>query len=187
LTVTIASGTSYPTGTLYYATTINNSTSASAFPSLTAYAGATLSATITSAANSQTLVGMISTDAGTTWYAWSGSAWVSHTLSSANLTTYGNAMSTLQTQLTSLPISSLPGAGTSLDFAYGLESSSSTVTPTLSSVALAITPAAGYQKATVGSFGSTADFGLTRLTSTTTALTNQGVAPLTIYWTFGSK
>jgi hypothetical protein len=172
-----SSSITYPTSTMYYVTTNSSSNI-----DLVRYPGGSISTvTITnSVPGSCTLVGFISTDGGTTWYYWTGSAWTSIALSAANLAAHGNTMATLQTQLVGL-VSALPGAQTSLAFAWGLESTSSIVTPTVSGVSVKFQPASRYESATVGGYGSTADIGFARVSSTSSLLLNQTGSSLQLY------
>ena len=172
----------YPTSTMYYVYMNSNIAL-----DLTRYVGGSIaSVTITNSVPSGgTLVGFVSTDGGTTWYYWTGSAWTSITLSAANLAAHGNTMATLQTQL-AIAIASLPGAQTSLAFAWGLETTNSANTPTVSGVTVVFQPAARYETARLGGYGSSADVAVGRLSSTQTMLKNQTAAPLQLQVTVGT-
>ena len=131
------------------------------------------------------MVGFVSTDGGTTWYYWTGSTWTSIALSSANLAAHGNTMATLQTQL-AIAIASLPGTQQSLCFAWGLETTVAANTPNVSGVSVVFQPAARYEEATVGAYGSSADIALGRTSATSTILKNQTAGSLQIYATLGT-
>jgi hypothetical protein len=164
----------YPTGTMYYATT-----SAGSNVGLAGYAGGTItSVTFTSATPSgTTLVGLVSFDNQTTWKYWNGSAWTTTTLSA--IAAQGTSLATISSALAGATINSLP-AQTGLDFAWGLETTTAANTPSVSLVTVVISIPSGYQAALTGGLGSTQDIGMVRLTATTTALFNNTNAALTI-------
>ena len=166
---------SYPTSTMYYATTAAGSSF-----SLAAFTASTItSVAFTSATPSgTTLVGLVSFDGRTTWKYWNGSAWTTTTL--ANIAANGNPLSTIQTQLAGTAVSSLP-AQVALDFAWGLETTTAANTPTVSLVTITIAIPASYQSASTGKVGSSnQDIGVFRISGTQTALYNNTATPLTI-------
>ena len=165
----------YPTGTMYYATTSTGSSF-----SLAAFSSASItSVTFTSTTPSgTTLVGLVSFDGRTTWKYWNGSAWTTTTLSA--IATNGTSLSTITTALAGVTVASLP-AQTALDFAWGLETSTAANTPTVSLVTIVMNFPSQYQAASIGGVGSAnQDVGLLHLSSTTTAIFNNTNAALTI-------
>jgi len=165
----------YPTGTMYYATTSTGSSF-----SLAAFSSASItSVTFTSTTPSgTTLVGLVSFDGRTTWKYWNGSAWTTTTLSA--IATNGTSLSTITTALAGVTVASLP-AQTALDFAWGLETTSASATPAVFLVTIVIALPAAYQSASVGKLGvATQDIGMLRASSTTTVLVNNTPAALQI-------
>jgi len=168
-------GYTYPTGTMYYATTSTGSSF-----SLAAFSSASItSVTFTSTTPSgTTLVGLVSFDGRTTWKYWNGSAWTTTTLSA--IATNGTSLSTITTALAGVTVASLP-AQTALDFAWGLETTSASATPAVFLVTIVIALPAAYQSASVGKLGvATQDIGMLRASSTTTVLVNNTPAALQI-------
>jgi hypothetical protein len=165
----------YPTGTMYYATTSTGSSF-----SLAAFSPASItSVTFTSTTPSgTTLVGLVSFDGRTTWKYRNGSAWTTTTLSA--IATNGTSLSTITTALAGVTVASLP-AQTALDFAWGLETTSASATPAVFLVTIVIALPAAYQSASVGKLGvATQDIGMLRASSTTTVLVNNTPAALQI-------
>ena len=75
---------------------------------------------------------------------------------------------------------------TSLAFAWGLETTINTNTPTVTGITVVFQPGPRYEKASLGGYGSSADVAVGRLSSTQTMLKNQTAAPLQLQVTVGT-
>lgn len=126
-----------------------------------------------------TLKGLVSFDGRSTWQKWNGSSWAFE-INNSSLNTYdfkvnGNSMAEICTGLTNL---STIGIST-IDVVAGLGTTNVMTTPTLTSFVLTYTGA--FDNASLGKPGSSADYGIRRLTPTTTKFTKQSTGPSTVY------
>ncbi len=155
--------TVYPTSTWYY---VHTNTNAFASASLAAVIN---SVTITATTPASTsLTGLVSFDGRTTWKKWNGSAWATHTGGLSNIST-GNTIAEVQTGLAG----HVPGVGETIDFAFGLYTTVASSSPSIDGISINYDQPTSYDMATVGAYGASTDFGVRRLTSTTTRIKNQ--------------
>lgn len=162
-----ASSSSYPTSQPYYVTTNTNQ-----IPLYTGTVGSvktinSIAFTTTTPTNTGIKM-LVSFDGRTTWKKWNGSSWATHTGGLSNLST-GNTLAEVVTGLTAY---SVQVADTFLDLAWDLSTSDASVTPSIDAVSINYDEDTYYDMASVGSYASGAEFGVRRLTATTTKVKN---------------
>jgi hypothetical protein len=111
---------------------------------------------------------LVSFDGRTTWRKWNGSTWATHSGGLGDIGN-GNTVAEVATGLTNYT----PASGEDfLDLAWGMHTTDALATPTLDAVSVSYDEAARYAPASVGAYGSSAEFGVRRLTATTTKIKN---------------
>lgn len=166
----ISYGFSYPSGQSYYVTTATGSQID------TSDISKIVTCAITFSQPANTLVhGLVSFDGRANWQKWNGSAWVFE-VNAAGLGAYdfivnGNTMAQIQTGLTNLTLN----GSLTLDFVFGLSTTDVLVTPSVDQVT--ITDNDLLDMCSLGKPGSSSDYGVRRLSSTTTRFTKQTAGP----------
>lgn len=167
-------GSTYPTSQAYYITTAAGSQiDTSTWTEITSV---TLTQTTPA---STTLLYLVSFDGRTTWKYWTGSAWAASSL--ANLQTNGMDKTTVEA-ITQAQWGASGGftAGT-LDFAFDLKTTDSTVTPSLDLITANYNLPQHYEIASTGKYGSSADYGVKRNSSTQTTFKKQSTGSAKVY------
>lgn len=155
---------SYQTTTWYYArTTDTNRFSFTGISKVNSVAH-----TVTTPASTSIRV-LVSFDGRSTWKKWNGSSWGTHAGGLGDIAN-GNTTAEVATGLTNYT----PGGGeTGLDFAWGLQTTDASATPSVDLVTINYDEATTYAPASVGKYGSTSEFGVKRVSSTQTTIKNQ--------------
>lgn len=158
---------SYPTNTWYYVTTSDLSQFALQTPGAVVLDINSFTITQTTPA-STSIRWLISFDDRVTWKKWNGSAWVAHAGGLGDIAN-GNTAAEIQTGLTNYTVQA---ADTHLDIAMGLHTTDAAASPTISGISFNYDEATRYDAATVGGYASSEQFGVRRLSPTTTRVKN---------------
>lgn len=148
----------YDTAKLYYVTTSDNSHFA------LAQASKIQSVLIANSIPTNTAIKcLVSFDGRNTWNYYNGAAWVPCQLSDMN------SLGSTPVQIQNGFINLVP-VGTAIDFAFGLQTTNGSVTPSVDLVTITYQENSHYEMATIGNYTSSSDFGLKRVDPTTTII-----------------
>lgn len=111
---------------------------------------------------------LVSFDGRTTWKKWDGDSWETHSGGLSSIST-GNTLAEIEAGLEDYEWQE---GDTGIDLAWGLYSEDAEATPSLSAFALTYDEATRYDPASIGGYGSAAEFGVRRISPTQTKIKN---------------